>query len=350
MMLFAAKSTVEKRASLCVGRLRLKKKKRSIHRYYRRTQSTETTATPNAPSSVFRCERPTNQQLYRVFVGAAVPMIGFGFTDQTVMIQAGNAIDCTLGVTFGLSTLTAAAFGQICSDASGVLFGGTLESLAAAMGLPKANLTSTQRYLPLVKRVRLAGSFCGVIVGCCLGLLNLLFIDTARSSTLKLQAFNEEQEFAFEITASNAERKDATALRVTGPDVDGLLASMTAALAVRNCSLVELHAQRRTTMDGSGASTKENDDTAIEDERSIEDVFFVVNRETGRPFDDADLEELARGLLDSTRTPMNANSVKAAMRELESTNSFLRARVRKLEQVVYEKQITVIPTPSDEEF
>jgi hypothetical protein len=50
-------------------------------------------------------ERPTNKQLWRVFNRAAVPMIGFGFMDQTVMLQAGNAIDCTLGVTFGLSTL-----------------------------------------------------------------------------------------------------------------------------------------------------------------------------------------------------------------------------------------------------
>ncbi|EOD36166.1 hypothetical protein EMIHUDRAFT_49391, partial [Emiliania huxleyi CCMP1516] len=57
---------------------------------------------------------------------SALPMVGFGFMDNTVMIQAGNAIDCTLGVSFGLSTLTAlraAAFGQVCSDSAGVLFG-----------------------------------------------------------------------------------------------------------------------------------------------------------------------------------------------------------------------------------
>lgn len=265
-------------------------------------------------------------------------MIGFGFMDNSIMIHAGNMIDCTLGVTFGLSTLTAAAIGQVCSDSSGVLFGGTLESLAAAMGLPKAGLTSTQRAMPIVKRVRLAGGFFGVILGCCLGLLNLLFIDTAKSSSLKLQAFNEEQEFEFEITASNAERDDTTALTVSGPDVDGLLASMTAALAVRNCSLVELHAQRMMDDDES-------------DERKILDVFYVVNRETGRPFNDDELEELAKGLLDSTRTPMNVNSVKAAMYELESTNSYLQARVQKLEQVVYEKQITIVPgkPPSEAE-
>jgi hypothetical protein len=244
------------------------------------------------------------------------------------MLQAGNAVDCTLGVTFGLSTLAAAAIGQIFSDASGVLFGSSLERIAAKAGLPSPNLSVAQRALPIVGRTTFAGNFLGVIMGCTLGLVNLFFIDTSRSSTLKLQAFNEEQEFEFTIEASNAVRDDATALTVQGPDVDGLLASMTAALAVRGCSIVEIHAQRKFPDD--------------ETDNSVNDVFYVVKRDTAEPFDDDELEELAEGLLDSTRTPMNVNSVKAAMHELESTNSFLRARVKKLEQLMYDKQITVI--------
>ena len=305
------------------------KKKAMIHKVATRGSMT----LPDS-ASVVNVDAPTTQQLWRVFCRAAVPMIGFGFTDQTVMLQAGNAIDCTLGVTFGLSTLTAAAFGQVCSDASGVILGGTVERLAQAAGLPSANLTVAQRALPIVGQVKWAGSFIGIIAGCCLGLINLLFIDTGRSSTLKLQAFNEEQEFDFEIEASNAIRKNATALTVRGPDVDGLLASMTAALSVRGCSIIEIHAKRQ-----------HDDDEA---DRMIEDVFYVVQRDTKKPFDDDDLEELARGLLDSTRTPMNVNTVKAAMHELESTNSFLQARIKKLEQVMYEKQITIVPTPSQE--
>jgi len=279
---------------------------------------------------------PTRTQLWRVFAKAAVPMIGFGFTDQTVMLQAGNAIDCTLGVTFGLSTLTAAAFGQVCSDASGVIFGGTLERLSTMAGLPSAGLTTAQRHLPVVQRVRWAGSLLGVMFGCCLGLVNLFFIDTTRSSTLKLQAFNEEQEFGFTIEASNAKRKDATALTVRGPDVDGLLASMTAALAVRGCSLVELHARRSHTNLEDGSAPVDPED------REIEDVFYVIRRDTGEPFDDDELGELAKGLLDATRTPMNVNSVKAAMHELENTNSHLQARIQKLEEAITAQQITVI--------
>lgn len=71
----------------------------------RATKRIKSTAADSATPILENVERPTNLQLWRVFARAAVPMIGFGFTDQTVMLQAGNAIDCTLGVTFGLSTL-----------------------------------------------------------------------------------------------------------------------------------------------------------------------------------------------------------------------------------------------------
>jgi Transmembrane protein 65 len=74
--------------------------------------------------------------LRAVFVAAAVPMIGFGFMDQFVLIQAGGYIDATLGVSLGLATLTAAAAGKsfcrylllistlVCRrDVAGVVFG-----------------------------------------------------------------------------------------------------------------------------------------------------------------------------------------------------------------------------------
>ena len=48
------------------------------------------------------------RELSRHFLVCAVPMVGFGLMDNTIMIHAGNLIDCTLGVTFGLSTLSAA--------------------------------------------------------------------------------------------------------------------------------------------------------------------------------------------------------------------------------------------------
>ena len=43
--------------------------------------------------------------------------------DNLVMIQAGDAIDQSFGVTFALSTMTAAGFGQIFSDIAGITCG-----------------------------------------------------------------------------------------------------------------------------------------------------------------------------------------------------------------------------------
>jgi hypothetical protein len=206
----------------------------------------------------------------------------------------------------------------------------------------------------MVKRTQFAGAFLGVMLGCCLGLVNLLLIDTNRSSTLKLQAFQEEQEFEFAIEASNAERSDATALTVRGPDVDGLLASMTAALAVKGCSLVELHAKRN--IDDADASVTTTTTQQQEMDMngtagtnksvssSIHDVFYIVQRETGQPFPDDELPELAQLLLDATRTPMNVTSVTAALHELEQDNALLRNRVHKLEAVVQDQQITIVPS------
>jgi uncharacterized ferredoxin-like protein len=288
-------------------------------------------------------------------------MVGFGIMDQTVMLHAGHAIDCTLGVTFGLSTLTAAAFGQVCSDASGVLFGNTLEQLASRVGLPRSGLETAQRSLPIVQRTKFIGALLGVIFGCMIGLLNLLIIDTDRSSTLKLRAFNEEQEFEFLVEASNAIRKDATALTVTGPDVDGILASMTAALALRGCSLIELHAKRKVSglsiaeieQDGVVVSQQDADGSTTSDIPTalmgVQDVFYVVDRNTGEPFEDDELHDLAQSLLEATRTPMNAIGVKAVINELEKSNHALKQRVHRLEEVVKERQIRVVPTPHPKE-
>jgi Transmembrane protein 65 len=223
------------------------------------------------------------------------------------MIQAGNAIDCSIGVVFGLSTLSAAAIGQICSDASGVVFGGTVERLAKAAGLPSANLTVAQAKLPIVARTAWAGSLLGIILGCTIGLVNLFFIDTSRSSTMKLQALNEGQDFEFTVEASNAVRPDATALTVQGPDVDGVLASMTAALAKQGCSIVEISAKRVPAKGESGAFT-------FAKASAILDTFFVVDSGTGEPFEDDQLEIIARSLLEATRTPLRSiDIVRAAV-------------------------------------
>ena len=53
------------------------------------------------------------------------------------MIIAGDYIDSTLGVTFHISVLAAAALGNTMSDLVGIFFGGYVELLADRMGLPQ---------------------------------------------------------------------------------------------------------------------------------------------------------------------------------------------------------------------
>jgi len=129
--------------------------------------------------------QPSRTQLWHHALTCAVPMVGFGFMDNTVMLRMGNTLDCTIGVTFGLSTLSAAAMGQMCSDVAGIVFGDTVERACRACGLPASGLTLEQRRLPICKRVALLGSCVGVVSGCCLGMINLLFMDTGRAQQLK---------------------------------------------------------------------------------------------------------------------------------------------------------------------
>lgn len=94
------------------------------------------------------------------------------------MIQAGGYIDATLGVTMGLATLTAAAMGQVVSDVSGVVFGGTVERFLHKVKMIRSpGLSEAQRHLAVSRNVAMAGSVVGVIIGCMLGACSLLFID-----------------------------------------------------------------------------------------------------------------------------------------------------------------------------
>ena len=135
-------------------------------------------------------EKLSYAQMRYVMLSAAVPMVGFGFMDNFVMIQAGSYIDSTIGVQFGLATMTAAAMGQVVSDVSGVLFGGTLERILNPI-IKRVNLSDSQKALKIVPRLRLAGGVVGVVLGCTLGASALLF---AAPSTLDGEDSRSEKE------------------------------------------------------------------------------------------------------------------------------------------------------------
>ncbi|KAF8820514.1 GAF domain-containing protein [Cardiosporidium cionae] len=136
----------------------------------------------------------------RIFLCAAVPMIGFGLMDQFVMIRAGEFIDATIGVTFGLATLAAAAVGQLCSDTCGVLFGSTLDSAVQKMGLTPPDVCAAQRQLLSFRFCTIIGAVAGIIIGCLLGMSQLFFVDLDRADRLKKQ---KELDTIFEMVMSD---------------------------------------------------------------------------------------------------------------------------------------------------
>jgi len=136
-------------------------------------------------SSENSSDEPSSTDLRKLFVYSAVPMIGFGFTDNLVMILAGDAIDSTIGVKFALSTLAAAALGQCVSDMTGVLFGSTVEAMATKLGLPMPMMTARQRQARISKFAAMSGSCLGVLCGCLLGMTSLLFLNTKETEKKK---------------------------------------------------------------------------------------------------------------------------------------------------------------------
>ncbi|MES1914006.1 MAG: hypothetical protein MHM6MM_006144 [Cercozoa sp. M6MM] len=117
----------------------------------------------------------TSQQLRLTSLQQAVPFFGFGLFDNILLITFGEAVDMTVGAKFGLSTMAAAAVGNVFSDVFGVSLGGFIERTAQKLGLPDPHLTPAQSKLQSVRNARLVGSVGGVSVGCAVGMLPLLF-------------------------------------------------------------------------------------------------------------------------------------------------------------------------------
>lgn len=129
----------------------------------------------------------TSYQLKAVALSQAVPFVGFGIMDNMIMILSGDYIDLTLGVMLGISTLCAAAVGNIISDLAGVGLGTVIEDFASRMGLPDPKLSSRQMKLRSVRFASQAGCAVGITIGCVIGMFPLLFIDSKKAEKRKKQ-------------------------------------------------------------------------------------------------------------------------------------------------------------------
>ena len=101
------------------------------------------------------------------------------------MIQAGEAIDASFGVIFGLSTLTAAGFGQCFSDVAGITCGGLVDATVAKLNLPRHSLSLAQLDMKVTRVFATLGGCIGVVMGCLLGMSCLFFMDTDRAERAK---------------------------------------------------------------------------------------------------------------------------------------------------------------------
>ncbi|XP_074057755.1 transmembrane protein 65 isoform X3 [Macrotis lagotis] len=111
----------------------------------------------------------------QVFIHNALPFVGFGFLDNAIMIVAGTQIELTIGIILGISTMAAAALGNLVSDLAGLGLAGYVEALASRLGLSIPDLTPKQVDMWQTRVSAHLGKAVGVAIGCILGMFPLLF-------------------------------------------------------------------------------------------------------------------------------------------------------------------------------
>ncbi|KAK1794772.1 hypothetical protein P4O66_009976 [Electrophorus voltai] len=118
---------------------------------------------------------PTAAQLRYVLLHNAIPFVGFGFLDNAIMIVAGTQIELSIGVILGISTMAAAALGNLVSDLAGLGLAGYVEALACRLGMQIPDLSPKQADMWQTRVSSHTGKAIGVGIGCILGMFPLLF-------------------------------------------------------------------------------------------------------------------------------------------------------------------------------
>lgn len=117
---------------------------------------------------------PTWGQLSRVMVAAGLPFVGFGFTDNAVMLLAGEAIDHYGAMYFGITTMAAAGLGNIAADVVGVSVTHQIKEKSRKITWAQPpRLSTLQQAMKSVRGAKMAGAVLGVTVGCLLGMAPL---------------------------------------------------------------------------------------------------------------------------------------------------------------------------------
>lgn len=167
----------------------------SARRHGKIRWNSNSTAPPGAPAAAAANEKipePSFRDLKQIVFNQSIPFIGFGFLDNAILIIAGDAIDNSLGVYLGISTLCAAAIGNIISDLAGLGLGTVIEDFCAnVLKLPVPNITAAQRTLRSVRMSSNLGMAIGMTIGCVIGMFPLFFIDSHKAEHLKQKSHLE---------------------------------------------------------------------------------------------------------------------------------------------------------------
>lgn len=118
----------------------------------------------------------TRAQMRLLLLHNAIPFVGFGFLDNAIMIAAGTQIELSIGVTLGISTMAAAALGNLISDLAGLGLAGYVETLVSKLGVQVPDLTPKQADMWQTRVSAHLGKAIGVSIGCILGMFPLLFL------------------------------------------------------------------------------------------------------------------------------------------------------------------------------
>lgn len=125
----------------------------------------------------------TDAQTRALFLVNTLPFIGFGFLDNMIMIVAGQYIDQKLGALLCLSTMAAAAFGNLISDVAGIGLAHYVESVFNKLGVKHPVLTSDQLSSTRARWTTNGARAFGLSIGCVIGMFPLLFYDSNHSDT-----------------------------------------------------------------------------------------------------------------------------------------------------------------------
>ena len=118
-------------------------------------------------------------QSKRLFIVNMMPFIGFGVLDNMIMILAGEYIDQSLGALLSISTMAAAALGNIISDVAGVGLAHYVELFFNKIGIKHPSLSSEQLETAKARIIVNTARAVGLVIGCLIGMFPLLFFNSA---------------------------------------------------------------------------------------------------------------------------------------------------------------------------